>query len=146
VISTPTFGFHPRTHQAPTSCSTVQRNSGTTFCTRQTIRPLDILLGRDAYSERDLREERVDVVMPEGKYPATVRVYESTWRRPRWPWVRRMVRTEITPDTPIPHGSKWGNDATYNLSSPAATAAEAAQRLADAVMRYRRRYGSGLPA
>lgn len=107
------------------------------------IHPLDLLLGKQDYNKRELSTERVDVVMPEGSYPATVVLFESTWKRPRWPFARRLVRAEITPDTPIGEPGKGENgwdcedDATYSLTTVASSASEAAQKLHDSVMRTR---------
>lgn len=112
------------------------------------INPADILLGRHKYTTRDLSTERVEVPMPEAPYPASVRIFESTWQRPRWPWPRRMVRAEITPDTPIPLPGKGENswdqddDATHSLTCHATTAQAAAETLRASVMRDRVRYGS----
>jgi len=111
------------------------------------IYPADLLLGDRKYSARDLYSECVNVQLPEGPYPSTVRIFESTWKRPRWPWPRRMIRAEITPDTPIPNPGKgensWdlGDDATYSMTCPAHTPAEAADMLARSILRDRERYG-----
>ncbi len=112
-----------------------------------TIHPIDVLFGRQHYSDRDLYTGRVDVLMPEGLYPASVRMFESTWKRPRWPWPTRMVRADIVPERPIPHPGKgensWdcGEDATYSMTCPARTPAEAAQMLRESVLHSRAKYG-----
>lgn len=107
------------------------------------IHPLDLLFGKQHYSKRELSTERVDVPMPEGTYPASVVLFESTWKRPRWPIARRLIRAEITPDTPIGEPGKGENgwdcedDAAYSLTTVASSAAEAAQALCESVMRTR---------
>jgi len=106
------------------------------------IHVVDILLGRQQYSERDLYTERVDVVMPEGNYPATCLMFESTWKRPRW-FAKRLIRADIKPDKPIGFPCKgensWdiGDDATYEMTCVAANPQEAAQKLSNSVMRNR---------
>lgn len=95
---------------------------------------------------------RTVVPMPEGSYPATVELKRGTWRRRRlfaWaPKVHHYV-SDITPDTPIPEPGKgenpWdcGDDATYSMSGPFTTAAEAVAALVESVYRSRTRYGSG---
>ena len=114
------------------------------------ITPVDVIFGRTKHEERTLKTERVVVPMPEGGYPASVRIFESTWRRPRWPWPwKRMVRSEITPDTPIPFPGKgeseWdiGQDATHSMTCPADTPLKAAMALSESVIRSRIRYGAG---
>lgn len=85
--------------------------------------------------------------MPEHPYPATVRLFESTWKRPRWPFARRMVRAEIEVEGGIPHPGKGENswdcddDATYSLTCQARTAEDAVAKLVGSVLRDRRNYG-----
>lgn len=112
-----------------------------------TVEPAEILFGRDKYSTRDLLTERRVMVLPEGPYPASVRIFESTWKRPRWPWPRRMVRAEITPDKPIPVPGKGENswdcdeDATYGMTCAAQTPTEAVAHYSASILRDRQRYG-----
>lgn len=113
-----------------------------------TITPLDTLLGRTRYKETPIADERVIVPMPEGGYAATVKIFESVWSRPRWPFAwRRMVRSEITPDVPIPFPGKgensWdcGEDATHSMIGAYETGFDAAMALSRSVMRDRVRYG-----
>jgi hypothetical protein len=114
------------------------------------ICPMDLLLGRTRYEQTELTKERVVVPMPEGGYPATVEIFESVWRRPRWPGVwRRMIRSTVTPDTPIPFPGKGeseydcGEDATHSMTGAYDTALKAAMGLSESVMRRRIRYGAG---
>lgn len=115
--------------------------------------PLDTLFGRTNYTSRDLRTERVEIPMPEGVYPATVRFFASTWQRPRWPWApltRRLVRAEITPDRPIAEPGKGENsydqddDAMYSLTTNASRTEEAIAAVVESVLRTRRRYGGSV--
>lgn len=109
----------------------------------------DILFGGSKYSSRTLKEERVIVPMPEAGYPALVQINEDTWKRPRWPFPRRMIRSKLIPDKPIPFPGKgensWdcGEDAMYSLYGPYDTSLKAAMAASESVMRDRLKYGSG---
>lgn len=113
-----------------------------------TICPIDLIFGPSKYEEKALANERVIVPMPEGGYAATVNIFESIWRRSRWPWIwRRMIRSEIKPDVPIPFPGKgenaWdcGEDATHSMTGAYETAFDAAMALSRSVMRDRVRRG-----
>jgi hypothetical protein len=109
--------------------------------------PTDWLLGRHVYSSSDISTEPVEVPMPEKTYAGTVRMFESTWKRPRWPFVRRMVRADIEVKGGIPHPGKGENswdcddDATYSLTCQATTPEAAVAKMVESVLRDRRRYG-----
>jgi hypothetical protein len=109
--------------------------------------PADFFLGRSKYSERDLDSGVIDIELPEGKYPAKFKVFESTWKRPRWPWPEHMVRVYLEPSIPVPIPGKgessWDLDdnaicsGTYRADTPQ----EAAAHLVVSVLRDRQRYG-----
>lgn len=110
--------------------------------------PKDLLLGRAQYSEEGTPKiARVEVPMPERNYPATVKLYVAQWKRSRWPWPQRLMRADITPDTPIPFPGKgensWdcGEDATYSLCCMAHNEHEAVSTLVASVLRSRYKYG-----
>ncbi len=113
----------------------------------------ELVFGKVCYSRRDLATERVEVAMPEGRYPATVTLSEDSWtsRRPiLGRALNRMIRrAELVPDTPIPYTGKgedsWnvGDDALHSLVCPATDSREAAKKAADSVMERRWRYGGG---
>lgn len=111
------------------------------------ISPADILLGRPEHCEGEVSEHQVMVKMPEGEYPAKVKMFTSTWKRPRWPFAKRLRRADIEPETPIPLPGKGENswdmddDATYSMTCPAESPEEAAIRLAASVIRDREKYG-----
>ena len=111
------------------------------------IYPADVLLGRREYSERELETVRVEVPMPEGAYPATVKMVEACWKRSRWPFAKKLIRAEVTPDKPIPFPGKgensWdcGEDATHSMTCSADTPFKAAMKLSESVMRDRVRHG-----
>ena len=109
----------------------------------------DILFGRSKYSSRTIREERVIIPMPEGGYPALVKINDDTWKRPRWPFPRKMIRASVIPDKPIPFPGKgessWncGEDAMYSLYGPYDNSLKAAIAATESVMRDRLKYGAG---
>lgn len=111
----------------------------------------DLIFGRTAYDEsRTVEEARVVVPMPEGGYAAKVRIYEAVWRRKRWPFVwRKLLRADITMDTPIPFPGKGeseydcGEDATHSMTCCADTPLKAAMVMSESVMRSRIKYGNG---
>ena len=108
------------------------------------ITPVDVIFGHTRYEEKVLDTAKVIIPMPEGGYRATVKIEEAIWRRPRWPWIwRRMIRSEITPDTPIPFPGKgensWdcGEDATHSMTGPYDNPFDAAMALSRSVMKDR---------
>lgn len=109
----------------------------------------DILFGSSEYCSRTIREERVIVPMPEAGYPALVKINEDTWKRPRWPFPRVMIRAELIPDTPIPFPGKgenaWdcGEDAMFSHYGPHDTSLKAVVAAVESVMESRLRHGAG---
>lgn len=108
----------------------------------------DFFLGRAEHSERDIRTETVPIPLPEGTIRATVRLYESTWKRKRWPFPKRLRRAEITPEKPAPVPGKgensWdcGPDAIYGMTTTASSSAEAVGHFVESVLRTRRKRGA----
>lgn len=117
---------------------------------RFVIRPDRILLGREQYSKIDLSTEQAILTLPEGAYPVSVTIFESTWKRQRWPWPRKMIRAEVDcGERGIPsHAGKGENswdlddDATFSMTCPETTIEGAVQRLQTSILRDRERYGS----
>lgn len=123
------------------------------------FKPMDFLLGRQKYSESERVTSETFVEMPEGFYPATVALFTSTWKRPRWPWAMSIVRADIEIPGGIPVPGKGDNswdiddDAIYGLTCPSGTTQDAIDHVRDSTMRSRERYGgenwipaSGWPA
>lgn len=112
--------------------------------------PADFVLGRAKYQEMNLFSEAAVLELPEGQYPVMVKVFECTWKRPRWPWARRMVRAEVDcgEDGVPSHAGKGENswdledDLTYRMTCPESTVEGAVKRLRDSIMRDRKQYGS----
>lgn len=109
--------------------------------------PIDFILGANRYTHQSLETVEVEVPMPEGVYPAKVEVFESTWKRDRWPWPKRMVRTRIKPAKPIPVPGKGENswdcedDAIWGQTSPASTPEAAVAALVASAMETRAKHG-----
>ena len=108
----------------------------------------DFLLGQMVHTERAIEEyPDVEFPMPERIYHGSVRLFESTWKRPRSPFVARILRADIKMAEPIPHPGKgensWdqGQDATYSMTCPARTLAEAIGAMVESSMRDRINYG-----
>lgn len=107
----------------------------------------DLLLGHAKYSDETLSTKDIVIPMPEGSYPATVRMFESTWKRPRW-FARRIIRADVEVPAGIPHDGKgensWdcGEDATYGMTCQADSVEDAIGRVVASVLRSRRKYGA----
>jgi hypothetical protein len=114
------------------------------------IHPMDILFGRDKHSERNLTVHEVNVSLPDGQYPAHIQMVLSEWRRPRWPFVKRIKRAHIDMKKPIPVPGKGENswdlddDAIFSMTCPANTVEEAISHVVESALRDRRRYGGSL--
>lgn len=122
-----------------------------------TLNLYKFLFGGHEYTETVLEEARGYIKMPEGRYPASVKITFDEWTaKRRWarglrfrPFYKSVQRAEIEPDTPVPHPGKGensydqGEDAMFSLVTPAADVGDALQKAADSVMRSRIKYGSG---
>ena len=84
----------------------------------------DFLLGKSRF-EKELISDEDDrqVVMPEGTYPARVRIYRARWPRARDPFSwRHQYMHEVKVRDGVPHPGKGtmahncGDDATFSLS------------------------------
>lgn len=102
-----------------------------------------ILFGRTDYKHEKLGTVRAFVEMPEGKYPATVDIFKSSWTRKRFVKPLILTRYEITPDIPIPEPGKGENgwdlddDALHSITTPANSLDEALEKTAKSVMETR---------
>ena len=89
------------------------------------------------------------VPMPERAYPASVKLFESTWKRPRW-FASRMVRAEVKIEKGIPFPGKGensydcGDDALFGLTCKADTVEQAIAETVESALRNRRRYGGSV--
>lgn len=111
--------------------------------------PLRFLLGDWRYSSIPLESLDAVIAMPEGEYPATVKLTCDTWVRPRFPFLRRVIRrAHIEVANPPEFAGKGENswdcddDAIYSMTTPASSVGEAVTAYRDAVLRNRKRYGN----
>lgn len=112
------------------------------------IHPVDILLGRTRCTTEHLGEHAAEVVLPEGSYPVQVVIERRSWRRPRWPWARKVrISADVRSEQGLPIPGKGENswdiddDAYYSIGTPTETATDAVQYAAQRVLETRRRYG-----
>jgi hypothetical protein len=106
--------------------------------------PITALLGKWEYSNEPRDKYDVLIPMPERAYPATVTLEEATWRRSRFPFLRRSVqRANIDiPDgigTPGKGENAWdvGDDATFGMTCPASTVEQAIATVVESVLHDR---------
>lgn len=108
--------------------------------------PIELLLGREVCTTRDIEARDVMVPMPEKNYPAKAKLVEYRWKRPRW-FEKRMLRVQIDIPGGIPHSGKgteaWncGDDATFGLTTCARTIPEGVGNLVGSVLGDRVKYG-----
>lgn len=120
------------------------------FITNGNFNPADFFLGRSKYSTETLSETNTLIPMPERSYPCTVKIFESTWKRPRWPFPTKMVRAKVNIEEGIPFPGKgensWdcGTDKTYGLTCPETTIEGAISATVASVLKSRRRYGGSV--
>ena len=109
--------------------------------------PRDALFGAPVHSRRTLETASVDVPMPEGVYPAKVKLEEWTIRHPRWPFPMRGRSARIDVEGGIPMPGKGENswdcedDAVYGLSAPARSVGEIVGKLVEDVLDTRMKRG-----
>lgn len=114
---------------------------------RGTFRPLDFLLGKDKYSFQDKSREEIEITFPEGTYTAKIKLFTSTWKRPRWPKARVIERAEVDVKEGVPIPGKGENswdcdeDAIYSLTTPAISVYEAVEKFVKTVNSRRLKYG-----
>ncbi len=107
--------------------------------------PIDTFLGKHVYREGVGETHHVLIPMPEGGYPATIKVAADSWKRPLWFRVtRHRARVEIP--SGIPHQGKgensWdcGEDALFELTCAAASVEDAIGKVVASVLESRRKY------
>jgi hypothetical protein len=126
-------------------------SSGKTFWEQRhwSFNFVDAILGRPKHTERTIETHEVMIPMPEGNYPATVKMFESTWKRPRYPMSKRVLRADvkIKDGKCIPHPGKGtmsyncGMDGLYGTCCPARNVEDAIGSMVISSLRSRRRYG-----
>lgn len=114
---------------------------------RGSFYPLDFILGKDKYSFQDKAKEEREIAFPEGTYTARVRLFTSTWKRPRWPRARTVERAEVDVKGGVPIPGKGENsydldqDATFSLTTPANSVDEAVEKFVKTINNTRLKYG-----
>lgn len=108
---------------------------------------LDTILGEQKYTNEVLSTHEVLIPMPEGSYPATVKLELATWKRARWPFKKSVRRSDIDIPVGIPHQGKgensWdcGEDALYGQSGGECwTVDKAISGVVESALSYRRKY------
>lgn len=106
----------------------------------------NFFLGKLDHWETELSTHEVEIPLPEGNYPATVRLVDGVWKRQRW-FARHLRLADVKMHKPAPFPGKgensWdcGEDALYSLHCKAKTIEQAISAYVEAVLRNRRRYG-----
>lgn len=104
----------------------------------------DFFLGRPKHSEETLYEIKDTFIdLGDGAWPVSIRLFESTWKRPRW-FAKKMLRAEIEALNPegIPTGEeKFGSaNNTYSTTLPARSVKEAIEKFAASIEKERRQH------
>jgi hypothetical protein len=99
-----------------------------------------VLFGRSQYTEEVITEPHlVQIPMPEGCYPAWLRVVRRTWKRPRSLFKRTRITHDIDCDVGVPFPGKgensWdcGEDCLHAAGYAVDTDEQAVKRFADRV-------------
>jgi hypothetical protein len=112
-----------------------------------TIPVVDWLLGKVSHESRDIKviEDATLNICAHESYKAKVRLFESTWTRPRW-FKKSIQRAEVSVEGGVIHPGKGtqsyncDDDYLYSLTTPAETPREALNKFRDAVLDMRDRY------
>jgi hypothetical protein len=106
----------------------------------------NLFLGKMTYKRQVLSEHNVMIPMPEGQYPATIKLCEDSWSRPRW-FTKRVRRADVNLQIPIPFPGKgensWdcGDDAIHGMTTGARNVEDAIAAVVKSVLKSRRRHG-----
>lgn len=107
----------------------------------------NLIFGRTKHEQKVLSVHEAVVPMPEGNYPATVKIVEDSWKWSRWPWPKVRLASEIEVKGGVPFPGKgensWdcGEDAIISTGSSTPTVAGAVGAMVSSVLRNRERYG-----
>lgn len=110
---------------------------------RLSFSPLDLVLGRAEQSERLLEESVSRVKLPEGRYQVVVRMVETSWTRPRWPFPVTLIRAHIRVigrGIPVP-GTKGGEELIPELTCVTSSAKKAVKKMSEFIATTRSRKG-----
>jgi hypothetical protein len=108
----------------------------------------DLILGPRQYSELIISETEVQIPMPEGCYPANVRMVDASWSRSRWPfpYISRRAVVEVPGGIPFPGKGEnaWdcGDDALFGYNTVRSeNVGDAIGQVVSTVMDRRIKYG-----
>lgn len=112
-----------------------------------TLHPVDWVFGKTKYSEKEIEHyENVPLrICQHEEYSATVRLFESTWKRPWWS-ARKIRRASVKVEKGVRHPGKGtmsyncDDDFLYSLTTPADSVEEALNKFRDSVLDMRKRY------
>jgi hypothetical protein len=114
---------------------------------QKVIHVVDTLLGRGERGEKQLGIYDETLSLPEGDYPVTVQIVESSFTRPRWPWptvdIFARVESERWIAFPGRGEAEWdmGDDATRSHSANTTIPTEAVESFRQWILDRRLRYG-----
>ena len=107
--------------------------------------PIDVLFGKSKYSKRDIEAVTRTVAIDGVEHVLDIRLFESIFKRPRWPWAKRIMRADINPRVPVTIPGKgensWdcGDDAIHSLTTPCDSVDEAVVKFVADVLKARKR-------
>lgn len=109
----------------------------------------DLLLGDYKYLEKIIDTiDNVIIPLPEGNYRAKIKFFESSWKRKRWPLIKKINRVTIDIPGGIPIEGKgensWdcGIDHIFSFTTTGETKEEAISKIIKNVLDTRRKYGT----
>lgn len=110
-------------------------------------RLLDAVFGRTVCTTAYGPERKISVAMPEGDYPAVAKFEWRCWSRPRWPFHKMRLSTDVEIPRGIPFAGKgensWdcGDDGLFGSGCGGHDYEKAAAKMREIVMDYRRKNG-----
>lgn len=84
----------------------------------------DLLFGNRTHSSTDIKNGHAELVMPEKKYEVRYLIFESQWKRKRWPFPKKVKRIQFAVNGGVPIPGKGENswdlddDAIYTSTEP----------------------------
>ena len=125
---------------------TMESNSSDPWWMRWNFSIPDFFLGKYKYETKTLETRNVKIPMPEKNYDAVVKIFLSTWKRPRWLFTKKRIRADIEIPEGIPHPGKGttsyncGNDALYGGTYQATNVNDAICEVVKSALWYRLNY------
>lgn len=117
------------------------------FCWREAV--LDWAFGKTVcVHERSERVHAITISLPEGDYQATARYERRVWLRPRWPFHKMRLSTNVDLEVGLPFEGKgenaWdcGEDGIYGYGVEGHDLELASRRGAEITLERRAKYGT----